>query len=148
MKAGGFGLLLALTAAAFAGCSSARPVLYPNGYYKMVGKDKAEQDIDDCMRMAEDHDLKAEKSSGAGKRAAENTVKNTGAGAATGAAVGAFNGTAGIGAAVGAAGNAAGSGSWGLLDWMFNSSEPDQIYRRFVERSLREKGYEPIGWKD
>ena len=47
----------------------------------------------------------------------------------------------------GAAAGAAGSAVVGLVRGLFRSREPDPVYRRFVEKCLREKGYEPIGWK-
>jgi len=64
-------------------------------------------------------------------------------GAASGAAVGAVLGDAGTGAAAGAAGGI----SRGLIGALFDSNEADPVYRNFVDRCLREQGYEPIGWK-
>jgi hypothetical protein len=52
-------------------------------------------------------------------------------------------GNLGRGAAAGAAGGAAG----GMTRGLFESGEPDPVMKRFVERCLRDKGYEPIGWK-
>ncbi|MBI5315023.1 MAG: hypothetical protein HZB34_03545 [Nitrospirae bacterium] len=35
-----------------AGCSGARPVLYPNAHMQSVGKEVAEQDIEACKQLA------------------------------------------------------------------------------------------------
>ena len=57
---------------------------------------------------------------------------------------GALAGNAGTGAAVGAATGA----TAGLLHSIFSQADSkDPIYVNFVERCLREKGYEPIGWR-
>jgi hypothetical protein len=29
---------------------------------------------------------------------------------------------------------------------MFTKSEPEPVYRNFVEKCLRDQGFEPIGW--
>ncbi|MBW2448714.1 MAG: hypothetical protein JRG83_22750, partial [Deltaproteobacteria bacterium] len=55
----------------------------------------------------------------------------------------AVRGHAGRGAATGAAGAAAG----GLVRGLFRSREPDPVERRFVEQCLRDRGYQPIGWR-
>ena len=34
-----------------------------------------------------------------------------------------------------------------MFGWMFQHQEPDPVYRNFVEKCLRDKGYEPIGWQ-
>jgi outer membrane lipoprotein SlyB len=60
-----------------------------------------------------------------------------------GAAAGAVVGRAGRGAAMGAAGG----GSAGLLRGLFGSRDPDPVQKRFVEKCLREKGYQVIGWQ-
>ena len=36
-----------------AGCSGARPVLYPNAHMQSVGKEVAQQDIEACKQLAE-----------------------------------------------------------------------------------------------
>jgi hypothetical protein len=65
-------------------------------------------------------------------------------GAAGGAAAGAVSGgnlgrAAGTGAAAGAA--------IGVVRGLWDGSEPDPLYKRFVEECLREKGYNPQGWQ-
>jgi citrate synthase len=94
-------------------------------------------DLDQCMRLAAEHG-----SSSSGK-VVRGTAEGAAVGGAGGAAAGAVLGSLGRGAAVGAAGGAAVA----LMREIFRSREPDPVFRRFVERCLREKGYEPIGWK-
>jgi len=59
-----------------------------------------------------------------------------------GAATGAAN-SATIGAAAG--GGAAGA-TRGLIRGLFGNRGPSAVYKNFVNRCLREKGYDPIGW--
>jgi hypothetical protein len=37
------------------GCATQRPVLYPNAKYNQVGPEVAQRDVDDCIRLAEQH---------------------------------------------------------------------------------------------
>jgi len=108
-------------------CSSPRPILYPNSHWHSVGKEVAAQDIDACKQLAE--------SAGAG------------IGAAAGAVGGAISGAAGHGSAIGAASGAV----WGLFAGLFHAafgpSHPPEAYTNFVNRCLREKGYEVGGWQ-
>jgi hypothetical protein len=30
---------------------------------------------------------------------------------------------------------------------LFRTDQPSQAYRSFVDRCLRERGYEPVGWE-
>lgn len=131
------GLILAL-----AGCSvSRRPVLYPNDHLNRVGQPQADADIDACMRAAE--------ASGANDNRSEDVAKRTAkagtVGAATGAVVGAISSSSSVGrgAAIGGAGAATAS----LVGGAFDASEPTQIFTRFVDQCLRDKGYQPIGWR-
>ena len=121
------------------GCAQRRPVLYPNPYLKQVGKETAQSDIDECMRLAAEYGTKSD----SGEKLAKKTAAGAAIGGATGAAVGAVFGNLGRGAAAGAAGGAAGALTRGII----RSGEPDPVFRRFVEKCLREKGYEAIGWK-
>ena len=121
------------------GCAQQRPVLYPNPYLKTVGQERGEADINDCIRMASEHGAQGD----AGDQVAKDTVKGGAVGGAVGAGVGAVVSSVGRGAAAGAAGGAAGALTRGL----FRASEPDPVFRGFVDRCLREKGYEPIGWR-
>ena len=121
------------------GCAPKRPTLYPNAQLEQVGEVKAQQEIDACQKLAE--------ASGAKDDKVQETAKNT-AGAATigavsGAAWGVFSGDAGRGAAAGAAAGAAGA----LVHGVIKSGDPGVIYRGFVDRCLREKGFDVIGWR-
>jgi hypothetical protein len=120
-------------------CSAKRPVLYPNYYLREVGDEAAQYDIDSCIHLANEYGA----SSSSSGKVAKNTAGGAAVGAAGGAATGAVLGSAGRGAAAGAAGGAA----IGLTRGLLRSREPEPVFRRFVEKCLREKGYEPIGWR-
>lgn len=127
-----------------AGCSTARPILYPNAHFQSVGKETAEQDIESCKQLAKS--AGAEESGGKAGRVATNTAVGGGVGAAAGAVGGAISGSPGTGAMIGAATGAV----WGFLMGLFResgSSQPNQAYTNFVNRCLQEKGYEVSGWQ-
>jgi hypothetical protein len=124
-----------------AGCAAKRPVLYPNAQLSRVGQAAADRDVDDCMQRAQQY-----ASSPEGAKAREiagQTAAGAAGGAAIGAVGGAITGSAGEGAAVGAATGATG----GLLHGLWTGTEPDPVFVNFVDRCLRERGYEPIGWR-
>jgi uncharacterized protein (TIGR00251 family) len=125
------------------GCSSPQPVLYPNPHLQSVGKETAEQDIEDCQQMAES--AGAEESTGKAGRVAKNTAVSGGIGAASGAVGGAIAGSAGTGSLIGLASGAV----WGLLSSLFtmNSAPPNEAYTNFVNRCLQDRGYEVTGWQ-
>ena len=126
-------------------CATQRPVLSSNAQLMRVGPEVGERDIDECIAQAE-----AAKTESRG-----TSTENVVAGAATGSVVGAAAGGAGgavvgqaaQGAAAGAVGGAVASLMHALLQWLFGSKPPDPSNQQFVERCLREKGYEPTGWK-
>ena len=128
------GLVLALAA-----CARQRPVLYPNAHLKYVGKQIAEADTEECIQMAIDYGAREDR----GGRVAKDTAKGAAVGGAAGTAVGAVTGNVGRGAAAGAAGGGAAS----MTRSMLNSGKPDAVFKRFVEQCLRDKGYQPIGWR-
>ena len=78
-----------------AGCSTLRPVLYPNEHYTTVGDAVAQGDIDACMTRANE----CVKAGGADAQKAKEVAKQTGFGAASGAAIGAVGGAVGGGGA-------------------------------------------------
>ncbi len=126
------------------GCSTARPILYPNVHFQSVGKEIAEQDIESCKQLAKS--AGAEESGGKAGRVATSTAVGGGVGAAAGAVGGAISGSPGAGAMIGAATGAV----WGFLMGLFRasgSSQPNQAYTNFVNRCLQEKGYEVTGWQ-
>jgi hypothetical protein len=133
-------LVATLAIAALAACAVQRPVLYPNETLRAEGQARAERAVDQCVELAQAHEVK---DSSQGGQVAADTVTDGVVGAASGAAVGAVLGDAATGAAAGAAGGA----SRGLVRALFTEREPDPAFREFVDRCLREKGYEPIGWE-
>ncbi len=123
-----------------AGCAEKRPVLYPNYHLKQVGMSRAEADINECMRLASEYGVRNE--------TGQRVLKKTAANAAVGAAAG------GVGAAVlgrnvgkGAAVGASVTGAATLTRELLKSDTPDPLFRRYVEKCLREKGYSVIGWR-
>ena len=132
-------LLLMVCLLSFVGYAEKRPVLYPNAHLNQVGTQAAQADIDECMRLAKESNVAENK----GGEVAKSTAAGAVVGAAIGGAVGAVTGNFGRGLASGAAGGGAG----GLAGGAIRSSGPDAIFQRFVERCLRDKGYETIGWK-
>lgn len=125
------------------GCSGPRPILYPNAHLKEVGQSTVERDIAECRAMA-----KAAGATPKDSRAIEavkRSATNAGIGAASGAIGGAIVGSAGVGAAIGAVGSAAMSGLQELVSG--SSKQPNQVYINFVNRCLKERGYEPVGWE-
>ena len=128
------------TALVITGCSAPSPVLYPNARLNEVGQAEANRDIEACMQLAEAGG--ANPAPGQAGRAARSTAVGGAAGGATGAVGGAILGNAGRGAAFGAATGA----TAGLMRSIFSRPEPSGAYKNFVNRCLREKGYEPVGW--
>ena len=125
-----------------AGCSVKRPMLYPNEHLNKVGQAQAQVDIDECWRMAEKYVNVAP-----GKEVAKDAAKIGTVGAASGAAAGAVWGDAGRGAAAGAAGGLAGGVAAGVMEGSFKARDPSPVFKNFVNRCLRQKGYQPIGWQ-
>jgi hypothetical protein len=137
-------LLLGLSALALGACSSGpRPILYPNERLQAVGQAQADRDIAECRAVADG--AGASEGSDDATRAAGSTAAGGAIGGATGAVGGAILGRPGTGAAVGAATGA----TAGLLRSIFSGGggQPSPAYRNFVDRCLRERGYEPVGWE-
>jgi hypothetical protein len=122
-------------------CSAAKPVLYPNAHFQTVGQEGADRDIEECKEMA--RAAGADRNTGAAGEVATGTAVGAAVGAAGGAVGGAISGGPGIGAAIGAASGAV----VGALSTMIGRrSTPSSAYTNFVDRCLRDKGYEPTGW--
>lgn len=121
------------------GCAAKRPVLYPNGHYRTMGEERAQQDIDACIKLADAAGADGDK----GAELAEKTGKSAVIGGATGAVSGAISGSLGKGSLIGVAVG----GTVGLVSGAFGNADPSPVYMRFVEYCLMEKGYQPIGWK-
>ncbi len=134
-------LLIFFSVFLFGGCAhQQRPVLYPNAFLKSVSPSVAEADINDCIRLAKEYGAAGSK----GKDVAINATRNAAVGAATGAAISAVvGGDVGTSAGAGVAGAATATVARGV----FSSGEPDPLFRNFVEKCLREKGYEVMGWR-
>ena len=127
----------ALAIGAALGCASPRPVLYDNATLQENGDAAAAAAIEECMAQAKKY-----ASSGTG-RVVRETAKSGAIGGATGAVIGAILGRPGTGAAVGAAGAA----TQGLLHGIFGSRDLDDVQRGYVDRCLRDRGYDTIGWR-
>lgn len=120
-------------------CATKRPVLYPNAHLHTVGQITAQHDIDQCVQLARDYGTETDQN----EIIAKNTAGAAAVGGASGAAAGAVLGSPGRGAGAGAAGGAAAAMTRSIID----SGEPQPVFRAFVEKCLRDKGYVPIGWK-
>ena len=131
--------ILIVFAATILSCAQQRPVLYPNAHLKHVGQKTAQADIDDCIQLAIDYGAKED----SGAKVAKDTAKGAAVGGAAGTAIGAVTGNLGVGAAAGAAGGGAAS----MTRSMINSGKPDPVFKKFVEQCLRDKGYQPVGWR-
>jgi len=118
-----------------------KPILYPNSHYKEVGEETADRDIEECTQMAKD--AGAAPSQGKTGQVAGNTAAGGAVGSAAGAVGGAVVGHPGRGAMVGAASGA----TAGFLRGLFRRSPPSNTYKQFVQRCLKERGYEPVGWE-
>jgi outer membrane lipoprotein SlyB len=134
-------ILIAVMLVIASGCASMqRPVLYPNATLARAGPAQAERDIDDCLRRAENHGLTPAGTTRVVRRSAEGAAVGAAAGAAGAAVYGRDVGrAAGTGAAAGAAAGAVRGG--------FEAADPNPTYRRFVQRCLRDRGYDVIGWQ-
>jgi len=120
---------------------SQSPVLYPNAKLKEAGQAQADAEISACRSLADDY-------VSSGGATAKEVGKDTAAGGAGGAAVGAVAGAvSGHGAGAGAAIGAATGATAGAVHGVFKSAGPSPVYKNFVDRCLRERGYEVIGWQ-
>ena len=133
-------LMVLLAGFLLTGCGPKRPVLYPNAHLDEVGMQVAQADIDDCIMKAEAAGANATDAGAA----AGNVAKSGAIGAAAGAVFGAIMGNS-VGRAAAATGGAAAAGS--AVNEGFKSGDPTTIHKNFVDRCLREKGYDVIGWK-
>lgn len=123
-----------------------RPALYANAHLRRVGPNIAERDTNACMQRAEAYLSSERADTEVAKEAAVGAGTGAAIGAAAGAASGAVVGSAARGAAAGAAGGGAAALTGSLLRGLFRPREPDPAYKSFVNRCLREKGYDLIGW--
>jgi len=122
-----------------AGCAHQKPHFYPNATTSTRTPAQQQRDLQQCEALAESQGLDYDD----GGDLAGRTVRGGVVGGASGAAVGAVLGNTGRGAAVGAAQGA----TYGFFSGLFQPDRPHPVYRNFVDRCLRDKGYDTIGWK-
>ncbi len=124
-----------------AGCASTppKPVLYPNSHMQSAGQAQADQDIAACKQLAHSSGVAEKKDGEVGKKA----VGGAAVGGAAAGAWGLVRGDAGKSALAGAAAGAAA----GTVRGGMQATETSPIFRNFVNRCLRERGYEVIGWQ-
>ena len=132
-------LVIMVMLAISTGCAVKRPVLYPNELHRSAGSEKAQQEIDDCLKRADEANAQG--------RLADEVALKTGksalVGGATGAVIGAISGSALRGGLIGAAAG----GTVALVSSAVKGPEDSPVYRRFVELCLFEKGYQVLGWQ-
>lgn len=138
-----FGLTILLVMSILAACAGPEPILRSNVQLQLYGKEAAEREAAVCGLKAERADLQhgTNRSGNAGAGLVLGVV----GGAAVGASTGLIGGPTGI--AIGAAAGGAVGAVLGLLAGAYKELEPRQEYAAFVERCLKEKGYETAGWQ-
>jgi hypothetical protein len=107
----------------------------------------AERDIDDCMRKAEEYVASNGRTGSAIQGEAAGAATSATIGAAAGAAGGAVVGRAGTWAGIGAASGGAAAATRSLIHGLAGKQDPSPVYKNFVHRCLRDKGYDAIGWQ-
>ena len=133
-------LWLAVAGILLAGCAGTpNPVLYPNAHLQTVGQAAAERDIAQCRQLASTSGVAEQRSGQVGSNAA------TGA-AVGGASAGAWGLVRGNAAENALAGAAAGAAA-GTVRGAIKNSETSPVYKNFVQKCLRDRGYEVIGWQ-
>jgi len=135
-------ILALLVGALGIGCAGPKPILYPNAHYQRVGQSVAESDIAGCRAAADAAGANRDPSkvtAAARSAAVAGTI-----GGAAGAAGGAVVGHAARGAGVGAASSAAAAFMHAIL---FQRPTTSQAHIAYVDRCLRDLGYEPVGWQ-
>jgi len=130
-------LPLLLAVALLGACASNQPVVYQAGG---TAGGNVEAAIAECKQLAEEAGARP---GGAAGTTAKRTAEGAAVGAATGAVGGAIAGNAGEGAAIGAATGA----TVNLIRNLFNEPAPNPAYRAYVERCLRDRGYDVVGWQ-
>jgi outer membrane lipoprotein SlyB len=125
-------------------CASQRPILSSNEHLSRVGAEVAERDIDQCINQAK---VRTDGVDASKDNVVAGAASGSVAGAAAGGASGAIFGHAGRGAAAGAVGGVAGSLTQALIQGLFRPKPPQPSNQQVVDSCLRQKGYEPAGWK-
>lgn len=125
-----------------AASTSARPVFYPNAKLNSAGQDRASQDADVCMGQARAAGLTPDEKDNAVLHGAEKGAAVGGVASAVGALV---RGKSVERAVENGAAGAAVGGSAGAVAGAFHE-KPSSTYRHYVQRCLKDKGYDVIGW--
>ena len=133
---------------AISACAAQKPVLFSNAHLTSVGSPVSERDIDECITKAKAGSEAAPSTDSPKESPLAGAATSSVVGAAAGGAGGAIVCNAGQGAAAGAVAGAVGSLMYALLQGrLFERKPPEPITRQLTERCLREKGYDPVGWK-
>lgn len=140
---GAAGVLAVGVLAGCAGSGAARPVLYPNAMLDRVGEAQGRIEANACMARAQ--------AAGLSPSQANNEVgRSAGEGAAVGGVasmVGALiTGRGGEGMLRSGVAGAAVGGSAGAVSGAFHNDTSSSVYRSYVQRCLRDKGFDVIGW--
>lgn len=134
-------IITAMLATGISGCASSppQPKLYPNHHLQQVGSRTAVRDIAECKQLARTSGVNEHKDGETGRKAAGGAA----IGGATGGAYGLVRGNA---AERGLGGAAAGAAA-GTVHGTMQSSETSPVFKNFVNRCLRDRGYDVIGWQ-
>ena len=135
-------LLAAGCATTGSGSPSAKPVFYPNAKLNAVGQEQANQDAESCKSQAKAAGLTPEEKDNAVAHGAEKGAAVGGVAAAVGALV---NGRSAERVIERGAQGVAVGGSAGAVAGAFHD-KPNTTFRHYVQRCLKDKGYDVIGW--
>jgi len=125
----------------YVGCAGTpNPVLYPNNHLKQVGQVAADRDIAECRQLA---------SSSGVVETRDGKVAGQAAGGAAigGGSAGGWGQVRGNDAGERALAGAAAGAAAGTVRGAMNSGQTSPVYRNFVQKCLRDRGYEVIGWQ-
>ncbi len=128
--------ILLLTTLTLGACAAHKPIVYGGNHSAQA----LEAAIAECTRLAAEAGAHPSDSV---ERSVRATAGGGALGAATGAVGGAVAGNAGRGAAIGAATGATAT----LIRSLFDEPAPNPAYRAYVERCLRDRGYDVVGWQ-
>ena len=124
-----------------AGCASTEnPVLYPNNQLKQVGQARANRAIAECRQLASSYGVAETRDGKVARQAA-------GGAAIGGASTGAYGLVRGNDAGERALAGAAAGAAAGTVRGAMKSGQTSPLYKNFVQKCLRERGYEVIGWQ-
>lgn len=132
-------LCAACAAIVVTGCATPQPVIYSNG--KQVNEERLARDTAACRQRADQAVGLNQGRKGVAQKTAEGGI----VGAVTGAVTGMFKSTneiferASIGLAAGGVGVA--------VKAMVDLNKPDKVYEEYVERCMKERGHDVLGWR-